>query len=164
MTAASHDTAIVASPGVHVFVGSMADIREALRARFDTLELARITIDAAAGLADGHASKLLAEPPIRRFSDVTLWPVLQVAGLRLALVEDPETAARAAKLKKRVQHKVRYQAAGTARMIAASRPTVLRELGAKGGKARMEKLTSAGRRRLAKLAARARWAKRKGGL
>lgn len=156
----------MASPdAVRVFaaIGSMADIHEALRARFDALELSRTTIDAAAGLADGYASKLLANPPIRGFGDVSLFPTLEVAGLRLALIEDPEAAARTAKLQKRARSQVRCQAAGTRRMIAAIRPAVLRELGAKGGKARMAKLTPAERRRLGKLAARARWANRERG-
>jgi hypothetical protein len=50
----------MSAPQIIASVGSMADIREALRARFETLEISRTTIDEAAGLADGHASKLLA--------------------------------------------------------------------------------------------------------
>jgi hypothetical protein len=93
---------------VRVFasISSMADVREALRARFDALELARTTIDAAAGLADGHASKLLAG--LKQFGDVSLFLTIEVAGLRMVLIEDPEAAARTAKLQKRVAYKVRY--------------------------------------------------------
>lgn len=152
-----------ATDGVRVFasVGSLEEIHDALRTRFEALELSRATIDAAAGLAEGHASKLLAMPPIRRFGDLSLFTTLEAAGLRLALIEDPAALTRAREHEKRARHQVRCQPAGTPRMIAASRPTVLRELATAGGKARMAKLTPAGRRRLGRLAAKARWSKRR---
>jgi hypothetical protein len=152
-------TANPATDGVRVFasIGSLADIHDAVRDRFEALELSRAAIDHAAGLADGHASKLLARPPIKRFADLSLFATLEAAGLRLALIEDPAALAQAQGYEKRVRHKVRCKPAGTRRMLAASRPTVLRELATKGGKARMARLTPAGRHRLAKLAAKARW-------
>jgi hypothetical protein len=52
--------AVQSMPQIVASVGSIDDIRQVLRARFDALELSRTTIDEAAGLADGHASKLLA--------------------------------------------------------------------------------------------------------
>jgi hypothetical protein len=138
-------------------VSSMTDIREALRARFETMQISRTTIDAAAGLADGHASKLLAG--LTGFGPLTLFPVLEIAGLRLALVDDPAAFERASKLKKRASEQVRCRPLGKAVMKAA-RPAVLRELGAKGGRASMAKLSPDQRRELAQVAARARWSKR----
>jgi hypothetical protein len=96
----------------------------------------------AAGLADGHASKLLCG--LSNFGALTLFPVLEIAGLRLALVEDPGALERASKLKKRASEQVRHQLAGVTRgMLKACRPAVLSELAAKGGKARMARLSPA---------------------
>jgi hypothetical protein len=47
------------------------------------------------------------------------------------------------------------------RLVEACRPTVLRELTSRAGKARLIKMTAAARKRIAKLAAKARWAKAK---
>jgi hypothetical protein len=152
-----------ATDGVRVFasIGSIEDIHDALRNRFEALQLSRAVIDAAAGLADGHASKLFSVPPIKRLGNLSLFPTLEAAGLRLALIEDPEAMVRTQGHQKRARNQVRCKPAGTRRMIAASRPTVLRELATKGGRARMAKMTPDGRRQLAKLAAKARWSKSK---
>jgi hypothetical protein len=94
---------------VFAYVNSLDEIHRALRLRFDDLDLSRVTIGAAAGVADGYAERLLSDPPTKRFGDATLWPVLQVAGLRLALVEAPEALARTAALPKRDRRHVRHQ-------------------------------------------------------
>ena len=73
---------------------SLRDIHLALRERFDHLAISRATIDAAAGLADGHASHLLALRPMKHFGDISLWPTLEVAGLKMVLIEDPDALAR----------------------------------------------------------------------
>jgi hypothetical protein len=145
---------------VFASVGSIEDIHDALRLRFDALEISRASIDAAAGLPDGYASKLLAPVPIKRFGDISLWPTLQVAGLRLALIEDPNTLAQTARITKRDRSQVRHQLAGIAPVEACGAAT-FSDLARKGGTARMSKLTVAARRRLGKLAARARWSKRR---
>jgi hypothetical protein len=152
----------ISATDVRVFaeIGSLDDIHAALRDRFEALEISRATIDAVAGLTDGYAGKLLAMPPIKRFGHTSLFPTLQVAGLRLVLIEDEDALARTRKLRKRVRNQVRCKPAGATRTLAASRPAVLRELATKGGKARMANLTSAARRRLAKAAAQARWSRR----
>jgi hypothetical protein len=148
------------APSIVAEVSSMADIREALRTRFEALEIARTTIDAAAGIPDGYASKLLAG--IKNFGTVTLFPVLETAGLRLALVDDPAALERARKLKKRASEQVRCRAVSKTALKAA-RPVVLSELGAKGGRAAMAKLSPEERREFGRQAALARWAKRRGG-
>jgi hypothetical protein len=145
------------SSSIFASVSSMADIREALRTRFDALEIARTTIDDAAGLQEGYSAKLLAG--LKGFGPTTLFPMLETAGLRLALVEDPEALERARKLEKRVAQAVRCRAVGMATLKAA-RPVVLRELGAKGGRATMAKRTAETRRALAQAAANARWSRR----
>ena len=146
-----------APPQIIASVSSMADIRDALRARFEALEISRATIDEAAGLADGHASKLLAG--LKNFGTVTLFPVLETAGLRLALVEDADATARAQALPKRTSQQVRHRV--STHLMEACRTAVLHELTSKAGKARMTKMTAAARKRIAKLAAKARWARPK---
>jgi hypothetical protein len=98
-----------AAPQIIAEIRSMADIHDALRARFEALELSRVTIGAAAGLSDGHASKLLSPVPVKRFGDVSLWPTLEVAGVKLCLVEDPDAARVTSKLAKRARNAVRCQ-------------------------------------------------------
>jgi hypothetical protein len=147
------------APSIVAEVSSMADIREALRARFDTLQIARATIDDAAGLQEGYSAKLLAG--LVGFGTTSLFPMIETAGLRLALVDDPAALARTSKLKKRVSAQVRYQAVGKATLKAA-RPVVLREQGARGGRARMARMSPEERREFGRQAVRARWAKRRG--
>jgi hypothetical protein len=155
------ETSNLDAGAVRVFasIGSIDDIHVALRERFEALDLSRAAIDAAVGLADGHAAKLLAMPPIKRFGDLTLFPTLEAAGLRLALIEDPAAMERVKSHPKRVRSQVRQRV--SMRMVEACRTTVLRELTSKAGKARLVKMTSAARRRVAKLAAAARWTKSK---
>jgi hypothetical protein len=50
-------------------------------------------IDAAALLASGHASKLLAPVPIRRLGPETLFPLVWALGKRLVIEDDPEAPA-----------------------------------------------------------------------
>jgi hypothetical protein len=147
------------APSIVAEVRSMDDVREALRARFDSLELARTTIDDAAGLQEGYSAKLLAG--LVGFGTTSLFPMIETAGLRLALVDDPAALARTSKLKKRVSAQVRYQAVGKATLKAA-RPVVLREQGARGGRARMATMSPEERSEFGKRAVQARWAKRRG--
>jgi hypothetical protein len=148
-----------AAPQIIAEIRSMADLHDAMRARFDALEISRLEIDAAAGLASGHAGKLLAPVPVRRFGDKTLWPVLETAGVKLCLVEDPDALARVTvKLKKRQRNAVRCVLASR-RTINAARAAVLQELTSKGGTARMQKLGPDGRKQFAKSGAAARWSK-----
>jgi hypothetical protein len=147
------------TPSIVAEVRSMDDVREALRARFDALQIARAVIDDAAGLQEGYSAKLLAG--LVGFGTTSLFPMIETAGLRLALVDDPAALERTSKLKKRVSAQVRYRAVGKGLMKAA-RPAVLRELGAKGGRASMAKLSPEQRREFGRQAALARWAKRRG--
>jgi hypothetical protein len=151
-----------APPDVRVFaqVESLDGIREALRARFDALEISREEIDAAAKLPDRYASKLLAG--LKNFGPKSLFPVLETAGLRLALVEDPDALERTLKLPKRDRAHVRSRC--QANVGLGTKPSLTARLsnaGRRGGTARMAKLTSAARRRLAKAAAAVRWSKRR---
>ena len=54
-------------------------------------------IDAAALLASGHASKLLAPVPIRRIGPETMFPLVWALGKRLVIEDDRGVGAAAAK-------------------------------------------------------------------
>ena len=153
-----------AQTDVRVFapVDSMPDLHAAVRARVEELELSRATIDAAAGIPDGYAAKLLAQLPVKRFGATSMWPVLRVAGLKLALIEDPEALESVTfRLPKRDRAQVRTQCQANAGLSTKpSLTAILASAGSRGGKARMQKLSNAGRRRLARSAAAARWGKR----
>jgi hypothetical protein len=77
----------------------------------------------------------------------------------------PETESRMkGRWERRVESQVRPYKRVSMKLIETCRPTVLSELGSKAGKARMTKMTAAARKRIAKLAARARWQGRSGGM
>jgi hypothetical protein len=145
------------SSAVRVFatIGSINDIHNALRERFEALEFSRATIDAAAGLAHGHAAKLFAMPPIKRFGDLTLFPTLEAAGLRLALIEDPAAMERAKTHPKRDRSQIRNRV--SKRMMEHMKPLVAAELGRSGGLRRVANQTASQRSESARKAALSRW-------
>ena len=65
-----------------------------LRDRAEELNVSRTTLDEAAGFTSGHASKLLAPRPLKKLGATTLGLMLQVMGLKLVVVEDPEQLQR----------------------------------------------------------------------
>jgi hypothetical protein len=91
------------------------------------------------------------------------WPhMVELFGGRLVFQVDAETEARMReRWERRDEAQVRRCNRVSKRLIEACRPAVLRELASKAGKARMTTMTAAARRRIAKLAARARWSKPK---
>lgn len=73
------------------FLRSHDDLRLAIRQRCAENRVTRMELDARAGLADGHANKLLAIHPHKKFGSKSMWRVLAANGLALALVNDPES-------------------------------------------------------------------------
>jgi hypothetical protein len=63
-----------------------------VRRRQDELKLSCLAIDAVAGLAEGHFSKLTSG--VKRFGPVSIFLVLEALGLRIRIEEDPEAVAR----------------------------------------------------------------------
>ena len=61
----------------------------AIRDRCDEMALARLELDRVAGLASGHAGKLLSKRPVKYLGLTSLGVVLQGLGLILLVVEDP---------------------------------------------------------------------------
>jgi hypothetical protein len=70
------------------------DLHQILRARCEQLDILRETIDDASGLTSGHASKLLADPPIKNLGIVSLGLVLGALGMKLIAVDDHEALER----------------------------------------------------------------------
>jgi hypothetical protein len=95
---------------VYASVASMVELHDALRLRFEELDISRETIEHASGLTPGYASKLLRPVPNKRFGETSLFLILPVAGLRLALLEDPEAMRRfTLRQPKRDRTKVRHR-------------------------------------------------------
>ena len=59
-----------------------------VRDRVTSFGITHETLDAISGLQSGYASKILADPPIRRMGPVVLFLVLQSLGLSIAITED----------------------------------------------------------------------------
>ncbi|WP_143035619.1 hypothetical protein [Bradyrhizobium sp. Rc2d] len=68
-----------------------------VRDRRDELDISHETLDGISGLQGGYVSKLLADPPMRGFGEMSLQAVLDALALRIAvcvIVEDEELAKR----------------------------------------------------------------------
>jgi hypothetical protein len=133
-----------------------------LRDRAEELNVSRTTLDEAAGFTSGHASKLLAPRPLKKLGATTLGLMLQVMGLKLVVVEDPEQLQRiSAKLIAReVPANVLSLSWGRAKHLLVSKRWVKKN-GRKGGEQRAKNLSPRRRRAIARNAAKARWAARK---
>ena len=78
----------------------LADI-SAFRERVDETDISRHKLDYQAGLAIGHAGKLLGLKQVKRFGSIKLGPMLGAIGCKLVLVEDAEQTAKILKRAKR---------------------------------------------------------------
>ena len=131
-----------------------------LRDRAEELNVSRTTLDEAAGFTSGHASKLLAPRPLKKLGATTLGLMLQVMGLKLVVVEDPEQLQRiSAKLIAReVPANVLSLSWGRAKHLLVSKRWVKKN-GRKGGEQRAKNLSPRRRRAIARKAAKERWSK-----
>ncbi|MCK1672800.1 hypothetical protein [Bradyrhizobium sp. 150] len=78
-------------------IGSREQLLEVVRDRRDELDLSHDLLDSITGLQGGYVSKLLADPPVRGFGEMSLQAVLDALGLRIGfavIMEDPERAER----------------------------------------------------------------------
>jgi hypothetical protein len=133
------------------------DLPRGLSARCAELGMTRIELDRRAGLADGHAGKLLAPWPSKRFGMTTLHLSLAATRTALILVEDDAALAE-------IEQLLAVQASSQ----APARPPHWREHNSKRrawasrmAALRAIKLSPARRSEIASKAARARWEKRK---
>lgn len=69
-----------------------AGLRDALRARVEQLNVSRNCLDSVAGLAAGYVGKILAPYSSKKIGGVALGFLIQAAGLKMALIDDPDTS------------------------------------------------------------------------
>jgi hypothetical protein len=110
-------------------IRNYADLHAAVRARTAELGMTRHDLDARAGLADGHAGKLLGRRQVKRFGNTTLPLVLGALGVALVMVEDsdaipptePIDASARMLAERRVKKQTAEQRSAAARKAAAAR-------------------------------------------
>jgi len=156
------DTSTIFAPGAGAAIRNRDDLVEALRARKAELGLANSFVDHALLMASGGTDKILGPTQAKGLTLMVALDMVELFGCKLLLVPCPETESRMkGRWERRVESQVRPYKRVSMKLIEACRPTVLRELASKAGKARMTTMTAAARRRIARLAARARWARPK---
>jgi hypothetical protein len=148
-------------------VGDYLGFHEVLRARAVELGLTREILDHRAGWPSGYAGKLLGDPlaprspktgrqSFRGLGPVSLGLMLEVLGLKLAVLEDPEATARA--VASAPQKKCKP--GGHLNLVVPITPAVdpaAAELGRRGGQATAKALSPSERAEFARRAAQARW-------
>jgi hypothetical protein len=107
-------------------IGSREELLQVVRDRRDELDLSHDTLDAITGLQGGYVSKLLSDPPVRGFGEMSLQALLDALGLRIGfavIMEDPEQSdrvrARWKPRKRRPETKRRRPAPETMRCVAS---------------------------------------------
>ncbi|TYL87797.1 helix-turn-helix domain-containing protein [Bradyrhizobium cytisi] len=78
-------------------IGSREQLLQVVRERRDELDLSHDLLDCITGLQNGYVSKLLSDPPVRGFGEMSLKAVLDALGLRIGfavIMEDQEQAER----------------------------------------------------------------------
>jgi hypothetical protein len=132
------------------------DLVQVIRARRDELDVPHEIIDDIAGLAAGHTSKLLTPRPMKLIGPVS-WNVFEALGMSLVAIENGAALARS-----RRSHKWRQRRQDqmlSTHAYPGREPEKFKALGAIGGLRRAKKLSPAQRRKIARKAARARWAR-----
>ena len=139
---------------VYRIVTDMEALQEAFRDRVDDLQTTRLGIDEAGGFQSGYSAKLLCEPPMKQIGKVSLPKLLKATGMVLVLVIDDE---RFAPVKADLVKRQRPMRAN-ARM---QKPAWLfcKDKAREAGEKRWSGVSPAKRKRIARKAAKARWAK-----
>jgi hypothetical protein len=149
------------APAEHI-VRNRDDLVELLRARKAQIGLSNAYVEHALHMGAGGCDKLLGPSRTKGLSLLVAFDLVELFGGRLVFQVDPDTEARIGKRwERRDEAQVRRCSRVSMRLVEACRPTVLRELTSRAGKARLTKMTAAARKRIAKLAAKARWSRRK---
>ena len=141
-------------------IRSMHELHMALRARAEDLQVTRLSLDEVSGLQAGYCGKLLSRATRRTIGMMTLGPILTALGVKLLLAEDCEAARYVSRLEKR---RVRINADDSMPTIRKRGGTRFLGNSAWGRAMRATaylKQTPRERRRLARVAAKARWSRR----
>jgi hypothetical protein len=128
---------------------------DALRQRVNELQVNGQIFDEYCGLPRGYLSKLVGAHPVRRLGMTSFGPVVTALGLRCLFVEDEAATKR---LRDRVPPRNNsYVRADATHVVLTFR--FMQKIGRLGAQARINNSTEAQRRKWARQAAIARWAK-----
>jgi hypothetical protein len=127
------DVAVSGTDSRFVLVRDEPDLCRVIRERCAELQITLETLDTAALLPDGYASKLLCEHPVKHMGALALWSILGTLGYRIGLVHDEELLARFRD--KLVPREHPPQAQGKRRCQFDLTLDFMRKIGRKGGKA-----------------------------
>lgn len=78
-------------------IADREQLLQVVRDRRDELNISHETLDAITGLQGGYVSKLMSDPPVRGFGEMSLQALLDALGLRIAfavIMEDPDRVER----------------------------------------------------------------------
>jgi hypothetical protein len=125
----------VRSPG-DLVVADPGALLDALKARQGELDLSNATVEAIAGIAEGHLDKVIGPSRQKSPSLTMLFALMESLGLSVVLVRDPAGALKIGHLwKSRDRKKVRNTLLGKTTLKRA-RPLILSELARRAGRAR----------------------------
>jgi hypothetical protein len=128
----------------------------ALKARMHELGVTMETVDHVAGLPARYTSKIFAPHPIKGLGRISMGPTLGALGVKLLLVEDAEQLAR---VKSRLVKRKQRGLMPSMMPSVALTPEFMRQIGRKGGLARLVTMQPWQRSLSAREAAKARWQK-----
>jgi hypothetical protein len=138
------------------------DVVAALRARMEYIGASFGLVEQLADLSEGSLGKYLAPLQVKRLTVASLLRISQTLGIRTLFYVDPKLVARMKPLwtkrdarRVRAKRQVPIGQAQLRRLL----PAVASEMGARGGRARMAKLTHEQRREIDRLGAQRRWHK-----
>lgn len=139
-------------------------LRKALNAVRDHRKLSFDTMNDLIDCPERYFHKILGPKPVKRMGMQSLGWAFGVLGVKCIIVEDPEVWER---IQRQRDFKTRDEAHFKSASHANGKHHVvtwrfLKKISSSGGKARAQKLTAAQRKKIAKMAAKARWAKRRG--
>jgi hypothetical protein len=134
-------------------VTSYNDLHVAMRARAAELKISRAEIDRLAGLASGHAGKLLAPRPLKRLGDDLVGFVIPALAMKLVLIEDLQSLAQI-RARSRIRDERAVRSAAVEFTISRR---FLRRIGKKGGANSRKYMTRARASALSRKANMIRW-------
>jgi hypothetical protein len=133
---------------------------DAFRARKEALNLSDAALEARANLTAGHVGKLLGAVPAKHMGILSQWAIAWALGLKVVLIEDADAMALHAEnadQRRRPDYGAKRLAQVGQRTITRMVPVIAREIGSRGGKARMALMTPDQLRRHQRKAGLARW-------
>jgi hypothetical protein len=142
-------------------VRSYDELLGALRARAADLNVSRLVFDEISGLQGGYVSKLLSPVPVKGLGRTSMGLLLSAMGLALVVIEDTETLAKIAK--RHTPRRAQFDRHADETMPTNKRKKKRGFRGSEVGKMLRARgvllIPESQRRRIAKMAAKKRWAR-----